>query len=109
MKRNRRPRNGRHELSEAARITLKTLGMSDYEVQRNCRRVFDELYARRFHGRIEFLGMRDGEVYLRVRDGSWVQRARAFERQFINDLNALCDLGESPARCVRVVVGARPS
>ena len=78
--------------------------MEEYEDQSRCRRIFDELYAARFAGQVQFLGLRAGVIYLRVRDGSWVRRVKAFESQMVEDLRTLGDLSK-PARRLSIKVG----
>ena len=60
--------------------------------------------AQRFSGHVTFLGVRAGVVYLRVRDGSWVRRAQAFESRILHDLKTLCELKTEPQR-IKVMVG----
>ena len=83
------------------------MGFAEFEVQGRARRIFDELYAERFCGCVDFLGVRRGCVYLRVRDGTWVRRVKAFERQLLADLEVLGD-GAEPARRLRLQVGPAP-
>lgn len=104
----RRGRSGRQSLGEAARLLLERLGMDDFAEQAKCRRIFDELYAQRFSGHVTFLGVRAGVVYLRVRDGSWVRRAQAFESRILHDLKTLCELKTEPQR-IKVMVGESSS
>ena len=79
--------------------------MGDYDDQARSRRIFNELYAARFAGQVDFLGIRTGVVYLRVRDGSWIRRVKAFETQLLHDLATLGDLNKRPHR-VAIKVGA---
>ena len=97
-------RAGAQPLGKAARALLKGLGMEEYEDQARGRRIFDELYSGRFAGQVDFLGLRAGVVYLRVRDGSWVRRVKAFETQMLEDLRTLGDLSK-PARRLSIKVG----
>jgi hypothetical protein len=100
-------RSGKQSLGDAGRSALKALGMDDYEAQTRSRRIFDELYGDRFAGQVAFLGFRHGVVYLRVRDGSWVRRVRAFQTQLFRDLSTLAELNEVP-RSLSIKVGPAP-
>ena len=104
----RRFRAGRQSIGDAARSLLDGLGMGDYDDQARSRRIFNELYTSRFAGQVDFLGIRSGVVYLRVRDGSWVRRVKAFETQLLHDLVTLGDLNSQPKR-VSIKVGAPQS
>ena len=101
----KRFRAGRQSIGDAARSLLDGLGMGDYDDQARSRRIYNELYASRFAGQVDFIGIRRGVVYLRVRDGSWVRRVKAFETQLLHDLTTLGDLNHQPQR-VAVKVGA---
>jgi len=87
---------------------MRVLGMGDHELQQRSQRIFDELYADRFAGQVRFLGLRKGVVYLRVRDGSWVRRVRAFETQIMRDLTTLGDLIDDPPSRLSIKVGPAP-
>ena len=104
----KRYRAGRQSIGDAARSLLDGLGMGDYDDQARSRRIFDELYASRFAGQVDFLGVRAGVVYLRVRDGSWIRRVKAFETQMLHDLKTLGDLNNQPKR-IAIKVGAPQS
>ena len=105
----RRPgfRKGTQALGDAARGALEALGMDDYAVQKRSRHVFEQLYSDRFAGQVRFLGLRRNVVYLRVRDGSWVRRVKAFEAQIISDLKTLAELEEAP-KYLSIKVGPAP-
>jgi hypothetical protein len=100
-------RKGPQSLGDAARGALRALGMGDYEFQERSRKVFEQLYGDRFAGQVRFLGLRRGIVYLRVRDGSWVRRVKAFEAQIIRDLLTLAELDEAP-KYLSIKVGPAP-
>ncbi len=81
--------------------------MDDYAVQKRTRHVFEQLYNDRFADQVRFLGIRHNVIYLRVRDGSWVRRVKAFEAQIIRDLTTLAELKEAP-KYLSIKVGPAP-
>ena len=89
-------------------MALHNLGMGDYELQQRSRRIFDELYADRFAQHVNFLGLRRGTVYLRVRDGSWVRRVRAYEAQILRDLTTLGEWPDGAPKKLAIKVGPAP-
>jgi hypothetical protein len=109
MARSRARRSGKQKLEQATRAAVDRLGFADYEVQGRARRIFDELYSERFSGCVDFLGVRHGIVYLRVRDGTWVRRVKAFERQLLADLEVLGGDGAETAKRLRLEVGPAPA
>jgi len=100
-------RKGPQGLGDAARGALRAMGMGDYDVQKRSRLIFEQLYGDRFAGQVRFLGLRRGVVYLRVRDGSWVRRVKAFETQIMRDLMTLAELEEAPKH-LSIKVGPAP-
>jgi hypothetical protein len=98
-------RKGLQSIGGAARHAMRALGLPDPEQQKKGAQVFDRLFAAQFHQSVTFLGVREGRIYLRVRDGAWRRRVDISTPQIL----AAFDEFLAPARHRRVVMKVGPA
>ena len=84
---------------------MRALGLPDPDQQKKGRQVFERLFAAQFNQSVRFLGVREGRIYLRVRDGAWRRRVDITTPQIL----AAFDEFLAPARHRAVVMKIGPA